>query len=156
LNNYKNIDVSFFLFLLALFWGRVEVLVDSLDLEEAHVEEWEKKDPECNPKHNNFCHQPFVAGFLVERARSTGGTRVNDMAIDKNGEAVKRVKASYVPHPHEVDADADHSHQDGGAQPFNNVVDAEQQDHVVEDQASLFLLKKRLALSLAVIKSTYV
>ena len=36
------------------------------------------------------------------------------------------------------------------------MVDAEQENHVVEDQAGLFLLKKRLALSLAVIQSAYV
>ena len=130
--------------------------MDSLDFEEAHVEEWEKVDPEWDPKNNDLCHQPFVAGWLVESARFTGGTRVNDVAIDKNSEAVKRVKASYVPHPHEVDADADHSHQDGGAQPFDNVVNTEQQNYVIEDQAGLFLLNRKFALFLAVVQSTYV
>ena len=111
--------------------------MDSLELEKAHVEEGEQEDPEADPENNNLCHQPLVAGGLVERARSTGITGVNDVAVDEDGEAIERVEATYVPHPHEVDTDADHSHQDGGTQPFNNVVDAEQQDHVVEDQAGL-------------------
>lgn len=111
--------------------------MDSLELEKAHVEEGEQEDPEADPENNNLCHQPLVAGRLVERARSTNITGVNDVAIDENGEAIEWVEASNVPHPHEVDADADRGHQDSGAQPFNNVVDAKQQDHVIEDQAGL-------------------
>ena len=111
--------------------------MDGLELEKAHIEEGEQEDPEADPENYNLCHKPLVAGGLVERARSTSITGVNDVAVDEDGEAIERVEATYVPHPHEVDTDADHSHQDGGAQPFNNVVDAEQQDHVVEDQAGL-------------------
>jgi len=99
--------------------------VNSLNLKEAHVEEWKQENPEGDPEIYDLCHQPFVAGWLVERARFSNSTSVHNVAINENGEAIKRVEASYVPHPHEVDADADHSHKDSGAQPFDNVVDAE-------------------------------
>ena len=87
-------DVSFsffiiFLFLFTLLWGGIEVLVDGLELEKAHVEEGEQEDPEADPENNNLCHQPLVAGRLVERARSTNITGVNDVAIDENGEAIE-------------------------------------------------------------------
>lgn len=109
-----------------------------LELEEAQVEEREQEEPEGYPENNDLGHQPLVAGGLVERARSTRSTGVNDVAVDEGSEAKKRVEHSYVPHPHEVNSDANGGHQNGGAEPFNNVVDAEQQDHVVEDQAGLF------------------
>ena len=52
---------------------------------------------------------------MLECAKSTGITGVNDVAVDEDSEVLKRVEASYVPQRHEDDADADHSNQDDGA-----------------------------------------
>lgn len=94
----------------------------------------EREEEESHKEHEDVNQQEVGATLLNTRFSTQLSllTPQHRHGEEVSNKAVDRIEDSDIPDPHEVDSEADHSQQDSGSDPLDDMVDAQQKNSRVK------------------------